>query len=77
MSLLKMLRGMKRHIQFTCKQPRARLWDGWYGLMHFVPSQGDILLVPQIPKLFTFPHPTLSRENIANSAGDAENIKGL
>lgn len=43
--------------------------------LHFVPSQSSPALILQIPKLFTFPHPALRRENIANSAEDAENTK--
>lgn len=59
-----------QHIQLTCKQlsessDTARL--------HFVLRQSNIPLILEIPKLFTFPHPALSRENTSNSEGDAEN----
>lgn len=45
------------------------------GRLYFVLSQSHVPLILQIPKLFTFPHPALSRENVTNSSGEAENIK--
>lgn len=45
--------------------------------LHFVLSQSNTPFILQIPKLFTFPHLALGRENIANTAGDAGNIKVL
>lgn len=48
---------------------------GDMGRLHFVLSQSNTPLILLIPELFAFPHPALSRENIANSARDAENIK--
>lgn len=72
-----MLRDTVWHIQFTYKQPSAGLWDGWCNRLPFVLSQSNTPFILQIPKLFTFPHLALSRENIANTAEDAENIKVL
>lgn len=47
------------------------------GRLHFVLSQSSIPLVLHIPQLFTFPHPALSKENISNPEGDAEDVEVL